>query len=86
MRDIGLKETLDEWNLRSDTYGGAYDQRGLHDCPEGKVCPVLCRREISIANLQHIWIGMTPKANVVHLEAVFIGDFGDTCPIRYLLY
>lgn len=70
------------WTLKDITYRRANDQRRLHDSPKCKVSPVFFDGKISITNLQHVRVGVTPEIGVVQQEDVLIGNLRNTGPIR----
>lgn len=44
---------------------------------------ILRESQIPIPDLQHVRVRIAPEVGVVHVKAVFVGDFGDAGPCCY---
>lgn len=63
-----------------EAYAGPNNQRRLHRRPQGKMRSVLLECQITISDLQHVWVGVAPEVGVFHVEGVFVGDFDNSGP------
>jgi hypothetical protein len=65
-----------------NAYSCSNDQRRLHGRPQREMCSVLWQSEIPVSDLQHVRVVVSPEVDGAQLEAVQVGDGGDTWPVR----